>query len=208
MTDSNDTAQETGSKGQLARAGEGWRGDEHALQVAAAREAGLPAGQAAIDLYTEGFRRGLQERDPADGAIVLRGRTVLRAEEMMRSLKPMLRFLRIGPDSIGLRVVEGEFELRVAGQVADASEAVQGAARTVLMIWIFSAIIGYLLLENSQVAALLAWGIGLLVGASALRRGQVSGRTMLAARLAVGLGILAHEEQLILPPAGGGDGGV
>jgi len=31
----------------------------------------------------------------------------------------------------------------------------------------------------------------------------ISGRTMLAARLAVGLGILAHEEQLILPPARG-----
>jgi hypothetical protein len=207
MPDANDRSQETGSKGQLARADRAWRGDEHALQVAAAKEAGLPAGQAAIDLYTEGFRRGLQERDPADGAIVLRGRTVLRAEEMMRSLKPMLRFLRIGPDSIGLRVVEGEFELRVAGQAADASEPVQGAVRTVLMIWIASGLIGFALLGSSQMAALLVWGIGLLVGASALRRGQLSGRTMLAARLAVGLGILAHEEQLILPPVGGRDGG-
>ncbi|WP_434420066.1 hypothetical protein [Nannocystis pusilla] len=134
MTESNDMSDEAGSKGQLARADRPWRGDEHALQVAAAREAGLPAGQTAIDLYTEGFRRGLQERDPADGAIVLRGRTVLRAEEMMRSLKPMLRFLRIGPDAIGLRVVEGEFELRVAGQAADASEPVQGAVRMVLLI--------------------------------------------------------------------------
>lgn len=201
MPDANDRSQETGSKGQLARADRAWRGDEHALQVAAAKEAGLPAGQAAIDLYTEGFRRGLQERDSADGAIVLRGRTVLRAEEMMRSLKPMFRFLRIGPDSIGLRVVEGEFELRVAGQAADASEPVQGAVRTVLLMWVVSGLIGYALLGSSQMAGLLVWGVGLLVGASALRRGQVSGRTMLAARLAVGLGILAHEEQLILPPA-------
>lgn len=202
MTESNDMSDEAGSKGQLARADRPWRGDEHALQVAAAREAGLPAGQTAIDLYTEGFRRGLQERDPADGAIVLRGRTVLRAEEMLRSLKPMLRFLRIGPDAIGLRVVEGEFELRVAGQAADASEPVQGAVRMVLLIWVASGLIGLALLQGgSQMAALLTWGVGLLVGASALRRGQVSGRTMLAARLTVGLGILAHEEQLILPPA-------
>lgn len=187
-------------------AGRPWRGNEHALQVQAAREAGLPAGQAAIDLYTEGFRQGLVERDPADGAIVLRGRTVLRTEELMQSLRPMLRFLRIAPDAVGLRVVEGEFELRVAGQVADASEPVQGAARLVLGIWVASAILGFALLGSSQMAALLVWGIGLLVGAHALRRGQISGRTMLAARLAVGLGILAHEEQLILPPVREGGG--
>lgn len=201
MSGSDDRSQGAGSKGQLARTGQDWRGDEHALQVQAAREAGLPAGQAAIDLYTEGFRRGLDERDPADGAIVLRGRTVLRAEEMLRSLKPMLRFLRIGPDAIGLRVVEGEFELRVAGRAADAGEAVQGAVRTVLLIWVVSGLIGFALLGSSQMAALLVWSAGLLVGGSALRRGQISGRTMLAARLAVGLGIVAHEEQLILPPA-------
>lgn len=206
MSEQDDRSIETGAKGQLARSDRAWRGDEHALQVQAAREAGLPAGQAAIDLYTEGFRRGLQERDPADGAIVLRGRTVLRSEEMMRSLRPMLKFLRIAPDAVGLRVVEGEFELRVAGQAADLSEPVQGAVRMVLMIWVASALLGFTLLGVSRVAALLVWGVGLLVGASALRRGQISGRTMLAARLAVGLGILAHEEQLILPPVREGGG--
>jgi len=40
-----------------------------------------------------------------------------------------------------------------------------------------------------------------------LRRSLVSGRTMLAAKLAVGLGMLAHEEQLILPPGDGSSGG-
>lgn len=201
MDDEKDRSEEPG--GPLARAGQAWRGDEHVLQVAAAKEAGLPAGTTAIDLYTEGFRRGLVEKDPADGAIVLRGRTVLKADELGKRLKPMLRFLRLTPDMVALRVVEGEFELRVAGQAAEASEPVQGAVRTVLAIWIASAVIGYLALQSSQVAGLLVWGLGLLVGSAALRRGLVSGRTMLAARLAVGLGILAHEEQLILPPARG-----
>lgn len=201
MTDDKDMPEQTG--GPLQRAGQAWRGDEHVLQVAAAKEAGLPAGTTAIDLYTEGFRRGLVEKDPADGAIVLRGRTVLRAEELVQRLKPMLRFLRLQPDAVALRVVEGEFELRVAGQAAEASEPVQGAVRTVLGIWIVSALVGWMAHGGSQVVALLVWGGGLLLGSAMLRRGLVSGRTMLAARLAVGLGILAHEEQLILPPARG-----
>ena len=99
--------------GPLARtSGEGWRGDEHKLQVQAAQEAGLPANQVALDLYTEGFKAGLQERDPADGSIVLRGRTVLKAEELERSLRPALRFLRIGPEAARARVFDGKFELR------------------------------------------------------------------------------------------------
>lgn len=204
MADSKDRSQGTGDA--LARGDEPWRGDDHALQVQAAREAGLPATQAAVDNFTEGFRRGLVEKDPADGAIVLRGRTVLGAEELAQRLRPMVRFLRLGIDAIRVRVVDGEFELRIAGSAADASEAAQGAARTVLVIWVASALIGFALLGSSQVAALLVWSVGLLVGASALRRGLISGRTMLAARLTVGLGILAHEEQLILPPVrAGGD---
>ncbi len=205
MADSKDRSSETGD-GALVRAGEPWRGDEHALQVQAAREAGLPATQASIDLFTEGFRRGLVEKDPADGAIVLRGRTVLKADELAQRLRPMARFLRLGIDALRVRVIDGEFELRVAASAAEASEPAQGAARTVLVIWVASALIGFAMLGTSQVAALLVWSVGLLVGASALRRGLISGRTMLAARLAVGLGVLAHEEQLILPPARtGGD---
>lgn len=203
MADEKDMSEGAGGSGPLARAGEAWRGDEHALQVQAAREAGLPANQVAIDLFTEGFRRGLVERDPADGAIVLRGRTVLKTDELAARLKPMLRFLRLAGDVVSVRVVDGQFELRVAGAAAEASEAAQSATRTVLLIWVASALIGFALLGSSQFAALLVWSAGLLVGASALRRGLISGRTMLAARLAVGLGILAHEEQLILPPAKG-----
>jgi hypothetical protein len=189
--------------GPLARTGEPWRGDEHKLQVLAAKEAGLAPTQVAVDLYTEGFKAGLQERDPADGAIVLRGRTVLKAAELERSLRPMLRFLRVGPDATRVRVFDGQFELRIAAQAAEAGAAVQGAARSVLLMWMAGALLGWWMLSVSRMATFLIWGLSLLIGAWSLRRGLVSGRTMLAARLAVGLGMLAHEEQLILPPADG-----
>jgi len=194
--------------GPLARAASGpWRGDEHKLQVLAAQEAGLAPTEVAVDLYTEGFKAGLQEKDPADGAIVLRGRTVLKAEELERSLRPMLRFLRVGPDAARARVFDGKFELRIAAQAAEAGEAVQGAARAVLLMWMAGGLLGWWMLSVSRVATFLVWGMTLLLGAWSLRRGLVSGRTMLAARLAVGLGMLAHEQQLILPPADGADRG-
>jgi len=183
-----------------------WSGDEHRLQVLAAREAGLPPTEVAVDLYTEGFKSGLTEKDPADNAIVLRGRTVLKVAELERCLRPMLRFLRIGPDSVRARVFDGQFEVRIAAQAAEATESVQGAARSVLMMWIAGGLLGWWLMATWQVATMLIWGISLLLGALMLRRSLVSGRTMLAARLAVGLGMLAHEEQLILPP-GDGSGG-
>ena len=190
--------------GPLARAGTGpWRGDEHKLQVLAAQEAGLAPTEVAVDLYTEGFKAGLQEKDPADGAIVLRGRTVLKADELERSLRPMLRFLRVSPEATRARVFDGKFELRIAAHAAEAGAAVQGAARTVLLMWMAGGLLGWWMLSVSRVATFLVWGMTLLLGAWSLRRGLVSGRTMLAARLAVGLGMLAHEEQLILPPADG-----
>lgn len=196
-----------GKSGPLVRTGEGWRGDEHKLQVQAAEEAGLQASQVALDLYTEGFKAGLQERDPADGSIVLRGRTVLKAEELERSLRPMLRFLRIGPEAARARVFDGKFELRIAAHAAEASAAVQGAARSVILMWMAGGLLGWWMLSMSRVMTFMVWGVTLLLGAWSLRRGLVSGRTMLAARLAVALGMLAHEQQLILPPAEGRGGG-
>ena len=183
-----------------------WSGDEHRLQVLAAKEAGLPPAQVALDLYTEGFKAGLTERDPTDKAIVLRGRTVLKAQELERCLRPMLRFLRVGPDSVRVRVFDGQFEVRIAAQAAEAGESVQGAARSVLMVWIAGGLLGYWLRASYQFATMIIWGISLLIGAFMLRRSLVSGRTMLAAKLAVGLGMLAHEEQLILPPGDGASG--
>ncbi len=182
-----------------------WRGDDHQLQVSASQEVGLPRDDVALELYTQGFKAGLQEKDPSDGAIVLRGRTVLKSEELENSLRPMLRFLRLMPDAVRVRVFSGEFELRVAASAAEASDAVQGAARTVLMVWLAGGLVGWWMLSVSRVATFLIWGLTLLLGSFTLRRGLVSGRTMLAARLAVGLGMLAHEEQLILPPSRIGD---
>ena len=190
--------------GRLAR--QGWRGDEHKLQVLAAQEAGLASGQTAVDLYTEGFKQGIVERDPTDGAIVLRGRTILKTEELDRQLRPMFQFLRVAADAVRTRVHDGEFEVRVAGQVAEASAPVQGAARSVLLMWMAGGLLGWWMLGVSRLATFLVWGVTLMFGAWSLRRGMVSGRTMLAARMAVGLALLAHEEQLILPP-GGSSGG-
>lgn len=193
--------------GPLARTGIGWRGDEHKLQVLAAQEAGLPSGQVAVDLYTEGFKRGITERDPADGAIVLTGRTVLKPEELQRSLRPMFQFLRVGHDAVRMRVHDGRFEVRVAAAAAEASAPVQGAARSVLLMWLMGGLLGWWMLGVSRVATFLVWGLSLVIGAYSLRRGLVSGRTMLSARMAVGLALLAHEEQLILPPADGSSPG-
>ncbi len=198
------------TKGPLVRttsASTPWRGDEHKLQVMAAQEAGLAPTQVAVDLYTEGFKAGLVERDAVDGAIVFHGRTVLKAEELERSLRPMLRFLRIGPDAVRTRVFDGQFELRVAAGAAEVGAPVQSATRTVLLMWMAGGLLGWWMLAVSRVATFLVWGLSLLVGAYSLRRGLVSGRTMLAARLAVGLAMLAHEEQLILPPADGSSRG-
>lgn len=207
MTDAKKKDEALVTQGPRLEAGTQWRGDEHKLQVQAAQEAGLAPTQVAVELYTEGFKLGLQERDPADGAIVLRGRTVLKAEELERSLRPMLRFLRIGPDAARARVFDGQFELRIVAQAAEASAAMHGAANLVLSLWLASGLLGWWLLSVSRAATFVVWGLSLIVGAYSLRRGLVSGRTMLAARLAVGLGMLAHEEQLILPPAEGSSPG-
>lgn len=183
-----------------------WRGDEHRLQVLAAREAGLPATQVALDLYTEGFKAGLCERDPVDHALVVRGRTVLSTAELERCLRPMFRFLRIGPDSVRARVFDGQFELRIDARAAEASEPVQGATRQVLLMWVAGGLLGWWLKSTWQLGTMVVWVSSLLLGALILRRSLVSGRTMLAARVAVGLAMLAHEEQLILPPADGSSG--
>ena len=213
MSDTNDRSGDRG--GPLARpsspGGAPWSGRHHRdhgqHHQPERPKAGLPAAQVALDLYTEGFKAGLTEKDPGDKAIVLRGRTVLKAPELERCLRPMLRFLRVGPDSVSTRVFDGQFEVRVAAAAAEAGESVQGAARSVLLMWIAGGLLGWWLRATWQVGTMLVWGITLLLGAVMLRRSLVSGRTMLAAKLAVGLGILAHEEQLILPPGDGSSGG-
>jgi hypothetical protein len=159
-------------------------------QAAGAGRAGgrLAGGQVAVDLYTEGFKAGLQERDPADGAIVLRGRTVLRRRSSSAACGRCFDSCGSGPTRCGRGCIDGEFEVRIAAQAAEASAPVQGAARSVTLDVDGGGLLGWWMLGVSRVATFLVWGITLLLGAWSLRRGLVSGRTMLAARLAVGWG--------------------
>lgn len=178
-----------------------WRGDEHVVQVEAAVEAGLARGQVELDLYTEGFGAGMTVEDPLDGAIVARGRTVLREAELRRSLRPALQYLGVPNDAVALRVHDGSFELRVGKHAADASRPALESGKLALRLWLAAALVGVAC--YSLVAPALAgvvWGVGLLLGGWQLRRGVASGRAMLAGRLAIGLGMLAQEEKIILPP--------
>ena len=186
--------------------GAAWRGDEHSLRLAAAREAGLTPealSDMEIELYTEGFKTGMVLDDPEDHAIVLRGRTVMREKQLVKALRPTLRFLSLSNEQIALRIHDGEFELRVAPDAADAATPALEAAKLVLKLWIGLGLVGLLAwywFDLTWLAALL-WGGALIGGGYALRQGSVSGRAMLGARLAVALAMLAKEEQLILPPS-------
>ncbi|MFO0637390.1 MAG: hypothetical protein U0168_31580 [Nannocystaceae bacterium] len=180
-----------------------WRGDEHRLQVQAAGEAGLAVDEVAADLYTKGFSAGMTIDDPLDGAIVARGRTVLDRLELSRSLRPVLRYLGIAPELVALEVVDGRFALRVHKKATEGSKPVFEAGKVTLQIWIGFGLLGFAAgrFMPAFVSAIL-WGVGLMLGAWQLRRGLTSGRAMIAARLAIGLGMLAQAEQLVLPPEG------
>jgi hypothetical protein len=178
-----------------------WRGDEHKLQLEAATEAGLPRSQTELDLYTAGFAGGLTLHDPLDGAIVARGRTVLREAELRKSLRPVLQYLGVGSDATGLRVHDGSFELRVAKHAAEAARPALESSKTALLTWVGAGAVGLVCYQLvAPAAASVLWGLGLLLGGWQLRRGMASGRAMLAGRLALGLGMLAQEEKIILPP--------
>ena len=61
---------------------------------------------------------------------------------------------------------------------------------------------GWLISQYSQPLTAIIWGLGLIAGGYVLRQGLISGRALLAARISLGLAMLAQEEQLILPPEG------
>jgi hypothetical protein len=178
-----------------------WRGDDHKLQLEAAAEAGLPRSQTELELYTEGFAGGLTLEDPLDGAIVARGRTVLREAELRKSLRPALQYLGLAADAIALRVHDGSFELRVARHAAEAARPALESGKAALRTWVGVGLVGIACyqLVAPAVAGIL-WGIGLMVGGWQLRRGMASGRALLAGRLALGLGMVAQSEKIILPP--------
>lgn len=182
----------------------GWRGDDHKLQLDAATEIGLPENEAALDSFTRGFSAGITVEDPLDGAIVARGRTPLAAAELAKSLHPAMRYLGVSVDQLALQVHDGRFELRIAKRAAEATKPMRDAGKQTLQVWIGFALLGFAAgrFMPSFVSAI-CWGVGLLLGAWQLRRGLASGRAMLAARVALALGMLAQAEQLVLPPEGG-----
>jgi len=189
----------------LARPGGGavepWRGDEHKLQLDAAKDAGLHTNDVALDLYTKGFSAGMTIDDPHDGAIVARGRTPLREPELLKSVRPAMRYLGVPPDQMMLRVHDGRFELRIHKRAAEAGKPVYEAGKITLKLWIGFGLLGLAAMRFvPQFIVAILWGVGLMLGAWQLRRGMASGRAMLSARVAMALGMLAQAEQLVLPP--------
>lgn len=181
---------------------EPWSGDEHQIRSSAAKEAGLDAPSVEADFFTDGFKAGIVMQDPLDGAIVARGRTVLKETELFASLIPALHYLGVRKDDYKVKVTGGRFELRVSKQVAEQSSPVLESAKLALQIFVGFGILGFAAYQwMPQWVAGIIWGIALLVGGWQLKQGLVTGRALLGARLAVALGILAQEEQLILPPA-------
>jgi hypothetical protein len=186
--------------------GEHWRGDEHELRVKAAREAGLGAeeiDEVELELFTEGFKAGLTLDDPVDHNIVLRGRTVLREQQLSKALRPVLRLLSLTIEQFSLRVRDGEFELRVLPNAAEQATPALDSAKTVLKLWLGVGLVGLLIWTQLEIAwlTMLIWGGGLIAGGYMLRRGAVSGRALLGARLTVALAMYAQQEKLILPPS-------
>ncbi|MBV1862667.1 MAG: hypothetical protein KUG77_29870 [Nannocystaceae bacterium] len=183
---------------------EPWSGDEHQIRSSAAKEAGLDATAAEADFLTDGFKAGIVVQDPLDGAIVARGRTVLKETELFSSLRPALQYLGVRKDDYKVRVTGGRFELRVSKQVAEQSSPVMASAKLALQTLVGFGIVGFVAYQwLPQWVAGIVWGFALMAGGWQLRQGLVSGRALLGARLAVALGLLAQEEQLILPPASG-----
>jgi hypothetical protein len=153
------------------------------------------------DRFTAGFKAGIVVQDPADGAIVARGRTTLGNDELARALWPALSYLGVKRDDFAVAVDDGVFELRVAKHAADASSPALESAKVALQVFVGFGLFGLALHQLvAPFAAAIVWGIALILGGWQLRRGLASGRAMLAARLAVALGLLASEDKAILPP--------
>ncbi len=180
----------------------GWRGDDHQIAMDAAGEAGLKQTDVELELYTDGFKSGMV-LEANDGSIVATGRTVLKQMQLNRALAPMLRYLGVPGDGMKLRVGNGTFEIRIAGRVAEGSSPALSNAKVALQLWFGFGLLGlavYQLIPVARFMSAILWGVGLMLGSWQLRRGLVSGRAMLGAQLAMGLAMMAQEEQLILPP--------
>jgi len=180
---------------------DGWNGDDHHVEVESAAEAGLRGADAALESFTRGFSEAIVVDDPKDHAVVAHGRTVLNKKQLNNVFNPAMRFLGIARDSFRVRLHDGEFEVRLDKTAVESAATAEGGPREALKAFLGFGGTG-LLLYTMVVpwAGGIAWGIGMLVGGWQLRRGLVSGREMLAGKLAIALGMIAQEEGLVLPP--------
>lgn len=183
---------------------EGWRGNGHLEMVGAAQEAGLSAKETELELFTKAFAASSVLDDPEDHSIVMRGRTTLSDTQLLKCLYPTFRFLRLPKDEVVARVYDGNFELRVSSKAAQTAPSNIGHAKVALQVLLGAGLFGWAAMEIAQLATAVIWAVGLLVAGWVLRKGLVSGRAIMGARLANSLAILAQEEGLILPEAGAG----
>lgn len=183
---------------------EGWRGNGHRELVSAAQEAGLSAKETELELFTKAFAASSVLDDPEDHSIVMRGRTTLSDTQLLKCLYPTFRFLRLRKEDVVARVYDGSFELRVSSKAAQTAPSNIGHAKVALQVLLGAGLFGWAAMEIAQWVTAIIWGAGLLVAAWVLRKGLVSGRAIMGARLANSLAILAQEEGLILPEAGAG----
>lgn len=183
--------------------GDGWRGDEHCLQITAAEEVGLPACDVARTSFARGFTSGVTLNDPWDGALVARGRTPLRCEELRAALAPRIEKLGLPARAWRLAVGDGAFELRVAAQAAEGALPTLKAARAALGLWLgFAAATLLMWHVIPRLWLLTAWSAMAVVAVTRVRAGVRRSRRMLADRLTDELATHAAVSQLILPPAG------
>ena len=167
-------------------------------------ETALAESNPEADLYTAGFKAGIVVQDPKDGAIVARGRTTLGDEELARALRPALQYLGVKRDDYDVAVDGGAFELRVAKTAAESSSPALDSVKVALQVLVGFGLFGLAMHQLvAPFVAAIVWGAALILGGWQLRRGLASGRAMLAARLAVALGLLASEDKAILPPETG-----
>lgn len=195
------TGQEESAQLQLK---EGWRGNDHLDAVDAAQEAGLSGKNTELDLFTQAFAASTQLDDPEDHSISIRGRTTLKSEELLKCLYPTMRFLRLRKEDVVARVYDGNFELRVSNKAAQTAPSNIGHAKVALQVLLGGGLLGWAFMQFANWLTALVWGAALLTAGWILRRGLVSGRAIMGARLAKSLAILAQEEGLILPEAGAG----
>jgi len=177
-----------------------WRGDEHRIQTQAAAEAGIEPAGVALALYRRGFASALTVRDPVDGGLVVRGRTVLRRDQLKAAV--LDAFTNLGlVGGVAIRLHDGDFELRVPAKAIEGSAYALDTTRRALVAFVVGGLVGLFFLRTSSALALLAFSFGLLGGAWVLRSGLGRARELVASRLLDELARLAHHEQLILPPA-------